>query len=113
MIEDVDAKEYLEQVKEDAELRIKKATALMMMKNTEGWEILLNTFENMKEKQLAILSKFHPGDEKAILAAHAVWYSVVNTLNEVVRAVDWAIKDGVDAKRNLDEINNPEPNQYD
>lgn len=74
----------------------------MLMKNTQGWEILLGTFENMKADQLKILSEVVPGDEKTILAAHSVWYSVVHALDEVIRAVDAAIQDGIEAKEGLD-----------
>lgn len=105
---DSDSEEYAKQLKEDAESRIKKATALMLMKNTEGWEILVNSFEDMKLQQLQHLAKANPGDEKTVLAAHAVWYSVVHTLNEVVNAVDRAIRDGVEAKQSLDQLNNTE-----
>jgi hypothetical protein len=96
---DVEPSDYAKAVQEDRNDRIKKATALMLMKNTEGWAILLSTFEDMKQKQLSVLAAVNPGDEKTILAAHAVWYSVVHALEEVVRAVDLAILDGIEAQR--------------
>lgn len=91
---------------ENLEDLVHKSTALRLMVNTEGWEILLNTFQDMKESQLATLSKQIPGNEKAILAAHAVWYSVVNTLDQIVSAVEVAIQSGDAARQELDILNN-------
>ena len=104
-IHDADSEQLKEALKAEAEDRIRKATALSFMIQTEGWEILLNTFENMKQDQLDVLSNQIPGNEKAILAAHSVWYAVVHTLEEVVGAINTAIQDGEAAKKELDHIN--------
>lgn len=111
MIEDITSKDFIKKVTEEANERIKKATALMMLKNTEGWAILLNTFENMKVDHLKILEDTNPGDKEAVLAAHMVWYTVVHTLDEVVRALDGAINQGIEAKQELDNLNQVPPDE--
>src|SRR5579859_5847380 len=105
-IHDADSEQLKEALQAEAEDRIRKATALLFMTQTEGWEILLNTFENMKTDQLDELSNQIPGNEKAILAAHAVWYAVVHTLDEIKTAVNTAIQDGEAAKKELDHLKN-------
>lgn len=101
--------DQLQEFKELLEDKIHKSTALRLMVNTEGWGILLNTFNDMKENQLAELSSQIPGNEKGILAAHAVWYSVVHTLDQIVSAVTSAINEGDAARQELDLLNqNPQ-----
>ena len=105
-LNDIDGEQLKQALVEEAEDRIRKATSLHFMISTEGWEILLNTFDNMKQDQLSQLSEQVPGNEKAILAAHAVWYAVVHTLDEIVGAVSSAIQDGETAKKELDVLRN-------
>ena len=85
--------------------KVHKATSLRLMVDTDGWGILLETFQDMKENQLAQLSEQVPGNEKAILAAHAVWYAVVHTLDQIVFAVNSAISEGEAARRELELTN--------
>jgi len=88
----------------EAEEKVKTATSLSILRGTDGWKILLDTFEQMKENQLSELSKQRPGDEKAILAAHAVWAATVHTLDQVVDAVNVAIQDGIEAQEFLESL---------
>lgn len=103
---DVDSEKVIEQLENQCLERINIANAISFTVGTEGWQILLDTFEQMKQDQLDELSSQVPGDEKAILAAHAVWYSVVHTLDQIVSSVDSAIQDGAAAKQTLVEIRN-------
>jgi len=103
-IVDVDSEKVLEKIEEQCLERINTANALAFTINTEGWSILLDTFEQMKHDQLEELSNQNPGDDKAILAAHAVWYSVVHTLDQIVDSVNSVIQDGAAAKQTLAEI---------
>ena len=91
---------------------IQKATALRMMVNTAGWEILLDTFEEMKKNQLEELSLLPIGDPKIPLA-HAVWAATVHALDQIVSAVNQAINNGESAKRELDILTGlPEEEQW-
>ncbi len=105
-IVDVDAEKVLDDLEQSCIEKINTANALSFTINTEGWKILLDTFEQMKHDQLEELSNQTPGDDKAILAAHAVWYSVVHTLDQIVDSVNSAIQDGFSAKQTLLEIHN-------
>jgi len=91
----------------DAETRIQKASALQFMTQTEGWKILLAAFEDMAEDQLEELGRHRPGDDKQILAAHSVWYSVLHTLENIKTAVSSAIQDGEAAKVELAQLTHP------
>lgn len=88
-----------------AEDQISKANSLAFMVNTEGWEIILSTIEDMKQSQLEHLSEQIPGDEKAILAAHSVWYTTLHTFDNLVNAVTTAINNGQTARQILAELN--------
>jgi hypothetical protein len=101
---DVDNEKMLDQLEQQCLERINTANALTFTTGTEGWQILLDTFEDMKQNQLEELSNQTPGNDKAILAAHAVWYSVVHTLDQIVDSATSVIQDGVAAKQTLAEI---------
>ena len=101
-INDINPQDALKFITEEAEEKVKTATALSIMRSTDGWKILLDTFEEMKNNQLRELSKQRPGDEKNILAAHAVWAATVHTLDQVVEAVDSAIHEGILAQDQLE-----------
>jgi len=101
---DVDSEKVLDNLAQECLDRINTASSLQFMKETEGWKILLETFEDMKHNQLQELGKQNPGNDKAILAAHAVWYSVVHTLDQIIDSVDAAIQDGFAAQQTLAEI---------
>ncbi len=101
---DIDSEKVLDKLAQDCLDRINTASSLRFMVETEGWKILLDTFEQMKQDQLDELSRQTPGDEKAILAAHAVWYSVVHTLDQIQDSVNSAIQDGYAAQQTLAEI---------
>lgn len=98
------AQDHLKRAVEESEEKIKTATALSIMRGTDGWKILLDTFEEMKSNQLLELSRQQPGNEKAILAAHAVWAATVHTLDQVVDAVDTAINEGIEAQEFLESL---------
>lgn len=103
-IVDVDSEKVLEQIELNCIDKINTANSISFMVNTDGWKILLDTFEQMKDDQLLELSNQVPGDEKAILAAHAVWYSVVHTLDQIVDSVNAVIQDGSAARQTLAEL---------
>ena len=98
---DVSRDDQVQQIIEDCEDRINKASSLSFTINTDGWQILLETFAEMKDAQLHELSLHNPGDEKSILAAHAVWFSTVHTLNHITEAIAGAIRSGESAKIEL------------
>jgi len=83
---------------------INAANALQLTINTEGWEIIENSFESIESDALEQLGAQQPGNDKAILAAHAVWYSVKNAYLNVRRAVISAIKEGEQATITLAEL---------
>lgn len=101
---DYDDPEQLEALKGAAEDTIQKAHALLYLKGTEGWKIVLTAFDDIERRSLEQLGTILPGDEKSILAAHAVWYSVKNAYANVRKAVDSAIADGAQASQFLSEI---------
>ena len=101
---DVDSEKVLDKLAQDCLDRINTASSLRFTIETEGWKILLDTFEQMKQDQLEELSRQPPGDDKAILAAHSVWYSVVHTLDQIQDSVNSAIQDGYAAQQTLAEI---------
>jgi hypothetical protein len=103
-IKDIDNAKIREETEESLLLAINKANALQFTISTEGWKILVETFQDMKEDQLHELYRQTPGNEKAILAAHSVWFSVVHTLDEIVTAIDAAIHDGEVARQQLEEL---------
>jgi len=109
-IVDIDSEKVLNDLEEQCLERINTANALSFTIGTEGWQILLDTFEQMKHDQLEELSNQVPGDEKAIIAAHAVWYSVVNTLDQNVYSVNSVIQNGTAAKQTLAEIRSQQIN---
>lgn len=97
---DVDP-EQRNQLITEAEERINKASSLAFTTQTDGWRILLETFEDMKEEQLRELYRQTPGNDHDILAAHSVWFTTVHVLNEIQMAVSRAIRDGEQAKLDL------------
>jgi len=98
----MDTKDYspeqLAQIIETAQDDVRKATALKITISTEGWGILLSTFEEMKENQLNELRKQSPGDEKAILAAHAVWAATEHTIDQILSAINTTIRQGAESE---------------
>ena len=103
-INTVEPQDALNKAIEDADEKVKIATSLSIMRSTEGWQILLETFEEMKRNQLRELANQSPGDEKAVLAAHAVWSATVHTLNQVVNAVNMAVQEGIEAQEFLEAL---------
>lgn len=101
---DYDSQKHLEDLREQSEEQIKVATALAIMKSTDGWKIILDTFEDMKQNQLDVLAKQRPGDEKSILAAHAVWAATVHTLDQIVEAIDTQIRLGEESRQLLESL---------
>lgn len=101
---DYDSERQIQKLREQSEEQIKVATALHIMRSTEGWQILLDTFEDMKQNQLDVLSKQRPGDEKSILAAHAVWAATVHTLDQIVEAIDQQIRLGEESRELLESL---------
>ena len=108
-IQDIDSEKMFEKVESDCIEKINTANALAFTISTDGWSILLDTFEQMKQDQLDELSRQTPGDDKEILAAHAVWYSVVHTLDQIVSSVNSVIRDGNAAKQILAELHQQKP----
>ena len=92
-----------ERIKELAIDRMNKASALQFMTQTPGWEILLSAFEDKKESQIAELLNIPPGsaNEKDIIAAHTIAYTVAHTANDIVNSVARAIQDGYAAQQEL------------
>jgi|SRR5215831_9620053 len=99
--------EQFGKVIEELTENVKRATALRIMVATEGWSILLTTFEELREKQLKELRNQIPGDEKAILAAHAVWAATEHTLDQIVSGVNLAIRQGAESEALLNEAGKP------
>ena len=108
MIQDIDRQRAYEAQEQDALARINKANALSFTINTEGWEIIANTLEDMKDNQLEELSRQNPGNEKAVLAAHAVWYAVVGSINQLMSGIDLVIREVEIAKQELKELRSQE-----
>lgn len=100
MIDEIN-RDQIQKAIEDYEDRINKANSLSFMQNTDGWSILLDTFEDMKDAQLHELAQHNPGDKESVLAAHAVWFSTVHTLNNILDAVAGAIRSGESARMEL------------
>jgi len=94
-----------ERLKELAVDRMNKASALQFMTQTPGWEILLAVFEDKKEAQIAELLNIPPGsaNEKDIIAAHTIAYTVAHTANDIITSVARAIQDGYNAQAELQE----------
>lgn len=109
---DVDSIKVLQAAVEEAKEKVKSSTALKIMISTEGWGILLNTFEELKENQLRELAKQAPSDEKAVLAAYAVWSATVHTVNQIIDGINFVIKQGAEAEDFLSSLNQS-PNQED
>lgn len=111
-IMDVDSEELKKQLIAEAEDRMHKAAALAFTVQTDGWQILLDTFESMKEDQLVEMFRHTPGNDKEILAAHSVWFTTVHTLESIKSAINRAIQDGEQAKLDLVQLLAP-PSEID
>ena len=94
-----------DRLKELAIDRMNKASALQFMTSTEGWKILLSVFEDKKEAQIVELLNIPPGsaNEKDIIAAHTIAYTVAHTANDIVNSVARAIQDGYAAQSEIQE----------
>ena len=57
--------------------------ALQQMVIMPGWQVLLDAFEAHKQNALDELGKVNPADKELVLAAHAVWYAVRKTLDDL------------------------------
>jgi hypothetical protein len=90
--------------------RMNKASALQFLTQTEGWKILLTVFEDKKEAQIEELLSIPPGsaNEKDIIAAHTIAYTVAHTANDIVNSVSRAIQDGYAAQAEIQEVQTPE-----
>lgn len=98
-----------EQIRQDATDRMNKASALQFLTQTAGWSILLAVFEDKKDAQIAELLSIPPGsaNEKDIIAAHTVAYTVAHTANDIVNSVSRAIQDGYNAQAELNSFIEP------
>lgn len=92
----------LEETIELLEDKIRKATALRLMIDTEGWEILLETFEDMKQNQLVELSEAPLHNDALILKSHLVWRTTIHTLDQIVNAINNAVQTGEAARVELE-----------
>jgi septation ring formation regulator EzrA len=98
--------DYDQNVEEQLLEQINTANALRFTLTTEGWDIIDKSFQSIEEDALTQLGEQQPGNDKAILAAFSVWYSVRNAYNNVKEAVSSAIQAGEMAKITLGEIRN-------
>lgn len=95
------------QIIEDCEDRINKAVALQFMAGTEGWEIVKDSLADLEQMQLDHLYQFTPGQEKEILAAHAVWFTTRRTKDLLYDAINEAIQSGEAARFDLARVIQP------
>jgi hypothetical protein len=93
--------------------KINNANALEFMTSSEGWTILINSLEEKKNNQIAELVELPPGDDEAVLRAHAIAFAVAHTVDDVSGSVLRAIQEGVNAKRALSELLGSQPNEED
>ena len=100
----VDYEKMLEVQEEECLNRINNANSLEFMTRCEGWEILINSLEEKKQTQIEELVNLPPGNDEAVLRAHAVAFAVAHTVEDVSGSVFRAIQDGETAKRTLTEI---------
>lgn len=70
---------------------IQKGNALKQLKACQGWEILSETLEALRDQATNELVNTPPGDTDTVRAAHAVAYAVARTIDNLRSAVDEAI----------------------
>jgi hypothetical protein len=93
--------------------KINNANALEFMTRSEGWTILINSLEEKKNNQIAELVELPPGDDEAVLRAHAIAFAVAHTVDDVSGSVYRAIQEGEAAKRSLSELVGSQYNEQD
>lgn len=84
----------LDQEEQELTRDIQKARALKILKVSEGWEIVSDTLDALRSQAVVELGEVQPGDNERVLAAHAIFYAVTGTINNLRQAVDSAIVRG-------------------
>jgi ATP-dependent exoDNAse (exonuclease V) alpha subunit len=80
--------------------------ALQQMVIMPGWNVLMQAFEDHKQNALDELGEKNPADKELVLAAHAVWYAVRKTLDDIKYEVQAAIESSKQAPEILDRLKN-------
>ena len=90
---DTDDPQIQDNIKEQLTERINNANELEFMTRCSGWEILLNSLEEKKNTQISELVELPPGNDEAVLRAHAIAFAVAHTVDDVSGSVARAIQD--------------------
>ncbi len=97
---------------EEAYQTITDANDIEFMTNQRGWALLLESFEDRRNSSIAVLLNQIPGDERAIIAAHAVAYAVHKTVDGILDSLVQVKENKLEALRYLAELKEPRASQY-
>ena len=91
---------------------ITDANDIEFMTNQRGWSLLVESFEDRRNDAIRVLLEQVPGNEKAILAAHAVAVAVHQTIDGIISGLEEVKRNKLEALRYLAQVQEPRAPQY-